>query len=236
MHIDEFLENISLGELSNLYIGLEGQVELHPQNRKKLINYTNQGLKAICSRFEIKKKELIIRGKENVSLYYLRKAHSMTNGTSVLKYIDDRSCEPFNDDLIKVLEVRNEIGLQFPLNDVNSNESLFTPAWDTLQITHPVEDQAYFVIYQALHPKLTDEAADGSCGCQDFYLPPTLEEALMAFVASKVYAHMNGEANKATSKEFMATFESKCLEVLAQDLSAESSVASNFKANERGYI
>lgn len=232
MDIDEFIENISLGELSNLYIGLEGQVELHPQNRKKLLNYMNQGLKAISSRFPILKKELIIRGQDHIALYHLRPEYSMSCGTAKVRYIDDRHCDPYKGDLIKILSVYNEIGMEFPLNDLSKNESLFTPSWDTLQITHAVLNQGYSVIYQALYPKMED--IEG--GCRTFHLPPLLEEALVNFVAGKVYSHMNGQENKATSQEFMGVFEQKCAETAEFDLAATSAVSTNHKSSERGFI
>lgn len=232
MNINEFIENMCLGELSNLYLGEEGLVQLHPLRRKKMIAYVNQGLKALCSRFQLVKKELVIRGMDHVSLYPLRKEHSMTAGTSKVKFIDDRHCDPFNGDVIKILDVRNEVGLPFSMNDLNDNASLFTPTYDTLQITHAVTGQGYFVIYQALHPVISDDPT----GCQDFNLPPMLEEALMAFVAGKVYAHMNGEANKATGAGHMATFESKCLEAGGLDMTAESAVTSHTKAQQKGFI
>lgn len=232
MNINDFIEGICLGELSNLYLGEQGLVELSPNRKRKLLHYTNQGVKALSSRFELIKKELIIRGLDHVSLYPLRKEHSMSCGTSNIKFIDDRCTDPFDGGLIKILEVRNEVGLAFPLNDINKNESLFTPTYDTLQITHPVSGQGYSVIYQAHHPVLTLD----SDGCQEFHLPPLLEEALVAFVAGKVYSSMNGEANKMTSQEHMATFEGKCLEAKGLDLAAESSVTSHHKAQERGFI
>ena len=232
MDINDFIEQMCLGELSNLYLGEQGQVELSPMRRKKMVSYVNQGLKALCSRFKLVQKELIIRGMDHVSLYPLRKEHSMTNGTSVLKFIDDRHCDPFDGGVIKVLGVFNEMGMEFPLNDHNDNASLFTPSFDTLQITHAVSNQGYSVIYQALHPMIVD--ADD--GCTEFNLPPMLEEALMAFVAGKVYGHMNGEANKATSKDHMATFEAKCVEAGVLDMSAESAVTSHNKAQMKGFV
>lgn len=231
MTLDDFIEELCLGELSNLYLGEQGLVELSPLRRKKLVAYTNQGLKALCSRFKLVQKELIIQGMDHVSLYYLRPEHSMTRGTAVNKYIDDRYCDPFCGDVIKILSVYNVGGKEFPLNDHGKSDSLFTPSFDTLQITHPIQGQGYSVIYQSLHPKLTDD----SDGCKEFHLPPMLEEALMAFVAGKVYNHMNGEANKATSKEHMATFEAKCIEAGTLDMSAESAVMTHHKAENKGF-
>jgi hypothetical protein len=232
MIVEEFIENLCMGELSNLYIGLEGQVELHPQNKAKLINYMNQGLNALFSRFILRKKELIIIGKERMSTYIIDKTYSMTSGTGKFKYIDDTCCETYDNDLVKILTVHNEVGLEFPLNVKSNNESLHTVAWNTLQIPHPVEGQAYFVMYQAKCPKLM---ADGT-GCEEVNLPPPMDEALSLFVAGKVYSHMNGEANKGTSQEFMAGFESKCLEVQQNDLGAESQIDDTPKAWMRGFI
>ena len=88
MNINDFIEQICLGELRNLYLGEQGQVELSAMRRRKIIAYVNQGLKTLCSRFQLVKKELIIRGQDHVSLYPLRKEHSMSAGSSKLKFID----------------------------------------------------------------------------------------------------------------------------------------------------
>ena len=57
MNINDFIEQICLGELSNLYLGEQGQVELSTMRRRKIIAYVNQGLKTLSSRFQLVKKE-----------------------------------------------------------------------------------------------------------------------------------------------------------------------------------
>lgn len=230
MKLGEFLENISLGELSNLYIGLEGQVELHPQNRKKLVNYANQGLVALHSRFALLKKEVIIRGLEGVSLYHFDKKYSIAYGKQAPLYIDDTVCEPFDNDLIKVLGVYNNLGVEFPLNNRDLNGSLYTPSWNSLQIPHAIQGAGYFIIYQAKAKPLEDD------DCAEINIPPHLEEALAAFVASKVYSHMNGRENKVTSQEFMAVFETKCIEVTTTDQASESEVGDKDLTDMRGFV
>jgi hypothetical protein len=231
MDVADFIEGLCLGELSNLYIGLEGQVELHPQNKAKLIHYMNQGLTALHSRFALRKKELIIVGMERKAVYILDQTYSMTNGKGKFKYIDDTCCEPFQNDLVKIMDVHNEVGIKFLMNVQNNNNSVHTVSWNTLQIPHPVEGQPYFVMYQAKCPKIE---ADGT-GCEDVSLPPTLEEALASFVCAKVYSHMNGEANKLTAQENMANFESKCLEVETNDLGGQSEIYEQTKSEVRGW-
>ena len=232
MKVETFLENLCLGDLSNLYIGLEGQVELHPQNRRKLFSYINQGLVALHSRFALLKKEVIIRGLEGVSLYEFDKKRSIAYGTKAPLYIDDTVCEPFDNDFIKVLSVHNDIGVEFPLNNKDLNGSLYTPSWNTLQIPHAIQGAGYFVIYQAKAPVLVDETDN----CDEINIPPHLEEALQSFVASKVYSHMNGRENKVTAQEFMAIFEGKCIEVTTQDQASESEVSDVDLTGQRGFV
>lgn len=231
MKLQDFLDNICLGELSNLYIGLEGQVELHPNNRAKLINYINQGLVALHSRFILLKRELVVRTREDTGLYLLDQKHSMSRGTDPVKYIDDTCGEPFCNDLIKVLSVHNEIGLEYMLNEKNNNDSLHTPSWNSLQIPHAVDNQGYFVIYQALSPKLKGDAD----GCEVLDLPPNLIEALSSFVAGKAYSHMNGTENKASGQEYMGIFDLRCIEAAQNDLTAESSTTDIDIATLRGF-
>lgn len=232
MKLDEFIENLCLGELSNLYIGLQGQVEIHPQNKAKLINYINQGLVALYSRFVLLKKELIVIGSDSISIYHLESKYSISSGSAKVKYIDDTCCETFRDDLIKIIAVHNSDGREFPLNQKKDLESLHTPSWNSLQIPHAIEGQPYFVMYQAKPVKISASPD----GCVDLNIPPLMIEALYNFVASKVYSHMNGDNNKASATEYMSIFDSKCLQLQVNDLGSESETQYNTKAEMRGYV
>jgi hypothetical protein len=232
MTLDEFLEDICNTTLSNLYIGVEGQVELHPLNRRKIISHMNMCLKLMHSKLILLKKELIIVAKENVSLYMLDKKHSMKCGTSELKFIDDTWCDAFDNDLIKVLSVHSENGLEFDINKSGSFGSVHMASWNTIQLSHPVEGQGYSIIYQAQTPVLKD----GQEGCTEFNLPPMLYEALQSYVAAKIFKDIGGEGNSNRAQENMAIYDLRMMEAMDGDLASTSQITLNEKGARYGFV
>lgn len=231
MTLDDFIDNMCNTSISNLFIGIEGQVELHPTRRKKLIAHMNMGLRLIHSKFALRRKELIIIARENISLYRLSKEHSMQCGTSALKYIEDTLCDPFEGDLIRVLEVWNEIGMQFSLNEKGVFGSVRVPVYDTIQLTHPQEGQAYSVIYQAASPVMNDT----DDGCKEFQLPPILYEALESYVAAKLFKDIGGEGNSVRAQENMAIYEARMMDLELNDLGSTSQIEENTKGDRYGF-
>jgi len=215
MTVEELFTKLSVGELSNLSMSNEGSGQIQEKSQAKLISYTNDALMQLYSRFVLLEKFVVIEMIQGITSYYLMKRFAQSNCALVSQdpcYIKDL-LEPFEEDVIKILEVQDHLGRRVTLNDQSDALSMFTPRPNMLQVPRPVEGLALSISYQARHRKLEPGVMEAP-----IYLPEVLEEALLAFVAGKVYSHMNGEENSAKGQEYKGKYEEQCQLVVDRDL------------------
>lgn len=233
MDLKELTERLALGELKNTSaIDDADPSQLKEQHRLMVTNHLNIGLTNLYSKFILLEKELLLRTQIPITHYYLRKEFARSNSTVVpYKYIDDTVCGEYTEDLIKVLKVYNEMGEELYVDDDEQHESIFTPQYDCLQITGVHLGSMFSVIYQARHPVMK-----GTNPCQEIKLPFFFEEAIQAFVASKVLSHMNGQEHSAKGQEYMALYNGICAEAEMRDMVRNSVTTTNTKLEKRGFV
>ena len=159
--------------------------------------------------------------------------HALSNyveNASYSFYINDIG-RPFENDLIRVMEVWDAYGEKLPLNEPHMWRSVFTPNVNTLQVPHPVDGQVISLQYQANHPKLSVATPT-----QLIDIPPFLERAVTLFVAGSVLSHMNAVENTAKGAEHLRSYESICVEVVAQELVATGGTTSGFRFEKNGWV
>jgi hypothetical protein len=234
MKVVELFRRLAYGELSNLAINNgDGTIieEKHPQ----IIQYVNEGLLRLYSRFLLSEKHLILEQYAHVTTYHMQIKYAETSGSNTHHpYIKDLPDEPFLGDVIKILHVYDELGNEYPLNDKDDQYSLFTPQPDMLQVPEPIERRPLSVTYQARHPLLDDRI--GYILDQEVDLPFSLEGALQNYVAYKTYCHMNGQENIAKGQESYQNYEMVCAEVEMRDLTSQSFHTSHTKLEQRGFV
>jgi hypothetical protein len=236
MNLLELFRRLSYGEFSNLKLGASGVGTIVEDDHPKLVNHINEALLRLHSRFLLRENMLFLQMQEHLTYYYLLKRYARSQLTdppcpeTPHLYIMDNVNEPFQEDVIKVLQVIDQDGCVLPLNDAENTYSLYTPQPNLLQIPAPVEDRALAITYQARHPLL----AHGDL-CQEIDLPFVLEGALQAYVAAKIFRHMNGQENNAQSAEHMAMYESVCTEVEEMDLVSQTNFQTPVKFDRRGW-
>lgn len=237
MKVEKLFEKLSYGVLHNLYVGEEGSGIIERKDWNRIISFLNSGLNDLYNKFVINEKELILKSVDWVSKYSLTVEHAMTNPQPALKYIEDREDDPFLGDVLKVLEVTNEVGDVLPLNDPEQWASVFTPQYNVIQLTHPGYDQIFSVIYQASPEKvLSDLDCDQDILDQEFLLPLALEEALIAFIGKEVYSSMSGQESNSKAQELGVKYIGICDEVDRKDLTSEYNTITNVKLYRRGFI
>jgi hypothetical protein len=232
MDFRDFTIKLALGELSNTALVDEtDQTSIRQGHRAKVLTALNQGLKALHSRFILIQKEILIQGSIGVSHYFIRKEFATTNDAVVpFKYLLDSAANPFVEDIVKILQVYNSMGDAQYLNDIEQEDSLFTSEFDCLQIPRN-RGQIYSVIYQAMHPEMI-----GTDPCQEIHLPHYLEEALISYVAGKVFQAQLGEESTMKGQELMANYTNICAEIEMRDLVSNSVTTTNTKLEMRGFI
>ncbi|AHI60147.1 virion structural protein [Erwinia phage Ea9-2] len=234
MKISELYKTLSYGELSNLSIGMDGAGSILEDAKPRILHYANEGLTRLYGRFILKEKDVMIELVDHITNYHLLRmyAESYFDPEEVrYPYIKDLFNEPFTEDVIKILSVYNGVGQKLPLNDNERMDSLFTPTGKILQVPNPKTGVSLSVLYQAKHPELLPNDED-----QDIHLPQVLEGALVAFIAYKVFSHMNTDVSTAKAQEHMSVYASVCDEVEQHDLVNSSISTTNSCFRKRGWV
>jgi hypothetical protein len=233
--INEILQKLSFGPLSNLSIGQDGGGYCDPTKIPALVGYINDGLTKLHGKFVLNERNLILEQHELITHYKLSKLYARTTGqggdVNRVLFIKDSSLDPFLDDVIKVLQIFDDAGREIILNDQTVYGSIFTPRPDTLQIPIPVHGQPLYIQYQARHVPVLSTALDAKID-----IPDVLFEALIAYTAYKVFFHMNGQEHSAKAQEHLGLYDRIVHEVEENDL-VNSSISLNFnpKFHERGF-
>lgn len=236
MNLAELFEKLSFGELSNLYIGESGEGGIPEEKRKAIISHINFALTDLHTRFPIKERDVVIQSYDQISIYYLRPEYSHLNTDPLpeYKYIIDSPWDKFTGDVVRITQVYNEVGAPLPMNDSEQWASVFTKSFDSLQINHPSNESAFSVTYRANHPKIPLDTAD--LASVQIELPVPYEEALMYYVASRVYTNMGAPEHLTKGQIFMGKYEAKCLFIQENDIAQSSVSNTNIKPFLRGWI
>ena len=234
MNVSDLFTRLSFGELSNTAMAISGSGGILEQNQPKIINYANEALVRLYSKFNLREKDVLIEMVEHITNYHLVSRFAETKydpSVEPYAYIKDLPLEPFEDDVIKILSVYDSFGCKLSLNDPECEASVFTPQANVLQVPQPVKGAALSVHYQARHPNLSESRQD-----EEIQLPLVLEEALTAYIAYKVYTHMNTQEAIATGQGHFMMYQATVDSVIEADTVNTSVSASNSRFHKRGWI
>lgn len=232
MTLDDLYTDLSYGELSNLSMSGDNGGSIQEESQPKIVRAANEALVRLYSRFILKENDVLIELESHITNYHLVERFSKTQGDEdeTYRYILDTSNEPFKADVLKILQVFGDHGVEVPLNDGESFNSVFTPQHNVLQVPRPLQGRSLSILYQAAHEKLTD--GDNS---QEIILPDVLHGALRAFIAYKVYSQINTQEATAKAQEHLNQFEAVCTEAIEKDLVNTSVSQTNSKFHKRGF-
>lgn len=240
MKLNEYLTKLAYGTLSNLWgpSNIKGTI---PEDKIPLvINAINDGLLRLYTLFPLKEDGLYLELNEHTTIYTLSTEHiipddmdesELDTPENCDKYIWDFKEHPFIDDIIKVLNVFTTDGLPVKLNDPSSCISIYTPTFNTLQISNPVKGITLSIAYQAKHPTLSKENLD----TQTIELTPILLGALDAYVAYIIHSNMNTETAIANAQKYYALYQEIVNEIINTDAVNSSYSQTNTKFLERGW-
>ena len=217
MLLSEIFEHLTHGELAHLYIGGGGTHELgiDPLNYPKMATMVNMGLIELHKRFPIKQDQVIIQLYSHITDYFLRYDYAQSNvaSTKPYKYIIDYSlATPFQDNVLLIRHVYDELGAEFPLNDLDQTTSLFTPQHDVLQVPWPDNENHLAIVYRA-GPKKINHIGLSRPELVEVELPEQYLEALCNYVGYRMFLSLNlGEGN-AEANSLKALFDDSCARI-----------------------
>jgi hypothetical protein len=211
-------------------------------------------------RFPINIEEVIIRQYDHISDYPLIKKYAASNKESeeTYKFIHDTVFEPFKDNVLKIEQVYNELGVEIPLNeevDFGEREAYGdiwyepymgrlpgnhgfqvarTPAFNVLQILpHPIEGNNLLIKYRAANKPiiLSDDIIPGEV---EIDVPLAMLEPLLLYVGGRMYSNMHGD-NPNSGMGYIQHFELSCQKIEDLNLFNKGNVT-NTKLERAGWV
>jgi hypothetical protein len=218
--LSRFLKNLAYGELSNIAIGNADTGVISPDAYERVITHTQLGLTALHQRFMIRIGQVIIRNYSHIGRYYLdyRYARSNTESTELVKYIEDTAERPFQDNVLKIDQIFDEIGREYELNKSDVPDPIFTPDYNCVVMTPSVENALWTVVYRADHDQLP--TTDPDPDLIELKIPQQYLEPLQAYVAGRLMSGMGHSLfeGQAEGDRFMSRYEMLCARLEQQNM------------------
>ena len=235
MKLGNLLKQLAVGELSSFSF-VENNI-IKEESLVKIINAIELSLNDLHSRFVLSEKTLNVLCIASKTEYPLRKQYAESDPTfEMYKYILDTPDQPFENDLIQILTVTDELGYTITSRDEGIIGSILIPRYDTIRVLNPTNDKLITVTYQAKHKKLCFDSSTELLYSQEIILPPILEEALRVRVASRVYSPMDRENQAAKVAMLDNKYEMICSEAEQKNLINGSAFNTIGKLEARGFV
>lgn len=234
----ELAENLIYGELSSMHFAQGDTSALQEKDLKRMLHFTNDALLDIYSRVPLQVESLTLETFEDQSDYLLTEAFAESNKQSkeIRKYIKDTESKPFIGNILKILAVKNANGCNLPLNDLSRCDSVFTPLYNVLQVTHPSDEVALEVIFTGRHKKLEYFGDRLKLFGQNINLPVQLNEALNLKISSRYYSGMSGQEVSNKTRDMIERYEMLCEKVKMENKVNLTRLSTPTSLESRGFV
>lgn len=231
MLLQDLYDRLATGELSQHKMGNKGAIQ--EDDMPTLINHLNVGLTNLYSYFPISEKEVIIQQFEHITEYRINSKYALTNEDPSINYkwVMDSAEHPFKDDIIRIERAYDEVGCSIDINNENRCSSVFTTAWDTIQIPLPNPENVTVIMYRAKHPTITKDMLTSI----EIQIPPVLEEALQAYIASRCFVSLGNQASAGLASYYQQKYQQQIDHVERHNLLQSGEGDSNIKLDLKGF-
>lgn len=228
MKLMDVFQSLATGEFAQLKLGDSGTII--EANWPKVIPHVNLGLLNLYSRFALKRGAVTVALQPNQPRYLLNSRYAVSNVRSPapVKYLLDAGA-PFLDDLLKVEQVCTDTGTALALNEASNVYAVSTPSLTTLEVPLAIVNQVaglpdwarttqLVLGYRASHPAISVEA---DAERTDLELPMSHLEALLYYVASRVFPNPTNVNEVNTGAGYFARYEAECRRLEGQSLAID---------------
>lgn len=236
MLLSDIFDQLTFGELRHISLGGYESGGIKPSDYLVVVAHVNMGLRNLFSRFPLKHKELLIQQHDWITNYILDKKFAESNKASSepIKYIIDPPRDPFNNDLLKIIAVYSELGEERALNKEGDPLSVYTPAFNIVNIPYPQEENTFSVMYRAKHDDIIVGA--GFDPTQVYIdLPDYLLEPLLIYIAGRVVGNMGSTDNLNASTQYTSRYELALRQIEDSDLINKQDLE-NYRAERNGWV
>jgi hypothetical protein len=165
----------------------------------------------------------------NLGVTELYKRFPIKLGSEVITLEDSTYEYALPADLVKIEAIYDSEDIEIPLNDHNNTLSVFTTNYNVLKHPYPVADLTITVEYRVAAPKLALDSED----TEEIEIPPQFTEALVNYVAYRMFAAIN--MNSAEAVNYYAKFEAAC--ALINNLGLwDKSADTNLRLGNAGWL
>lgn len=232
MKLGSIFQQLTHGEFFELSLGA-GQGVIGPDQYDRMTNMVNLGLATLYKRFKIKEGRVWLQLEEGKYEYLIHSDFAMSTKVNMPKYIIDSKGNPFTNDINKIEAVENQEGFELPLNNPNEPHTIQSLKQNLLEfpvmfvdkqkeLPEKMRGTLLKVVYRAGH--------GAAICCPSYYDPDMVEvplpdmylEALLYFVASRVYNPIGFNQDFHNGNNYAAKFEAECqrLELLGLQLTS----------------
>lgn len=212
MLLTELIDHLRTGELSQLYMGVDGgEVEFTDEHLTRLIGQINLALTALHSRFLLREGKLKLERVPGLSTYVLNSRYAQANNRSreSVRYIMD-TANPFLDDILKIERVYDQDGREVGLNDDGDPDGVSTPTHTSLYVPMHLETETLTVVYRANHPTIVKNAGFFRPEAVEVDLPMSHVEPLLLYIASRMLNPLSTQNEFHEGNNYAAKYEAAC--------------------------
>lgn len=245
MTLKEIFDQLSYGELSQISMGGSGNTGINKSNWERVLASVNLGLTELHKRFLLREGRIDILLQTGKTTYMMDKKYAVANRESVgvVKYLQDSFEEPFQNDLLKIERVYDELGNELGLNQGGDQDSLLrtscrTPSYNTLVLPPELKGSKVTVVYRANHPIILKEQGFFALQDVEVALPYSHLEALLLYVASRIMNPIGVSGSQGQFHEgnnYSAKFEAACQMLESTNLRIDQS-EHNTRLERNGWV
>ena len=207
MTFADLLKQLSMGELSNMYMGLEGEGGIAENQLAKITMHTNTALTMLYTRFLLKTRDVLIELQPSISYYHLKSIYAQSQfdpAKAAVAYILDMGNEPFSNDVLQIINVFDSEGNELPFNNPAQPHSVYSPQATILHVPEVEPGKVLCIGYRAAPNKITGEFD------QEIEIPVSLVPALTAYIAFLVYSNLNTQEGRVIAQDHLQMFNNIC--------------------------
>ena len=200
MKVQDIIDDLQAAEFSELAIGDSAFTETNTPRYLKLIQ---SALTELHVQFLLRQEGLMIQPLEGLVDYPLHSDHADTSKVETIKFIVDSVYQPFNWEPLQILGAYDELGNEIPINAPNHICGIYVSTPRSVMIPAPVTERQISLVCRADHNELSGLT-------DDINIPLTMRNALLWFIASRVWATRKDEQAMSKSIQYMQRYLDAC--------------------------
>lgn len=230
---------LASGEFSNIGIVKDRHGNIDEAEYGKIIGHINLALIEIYKRFKFLENEIALHAHPTVKTYYLRPEYIGTTGNLTLtRYLERPQDGDGSINIIEIKDIFDETQQKVLLNNRFSIPSIKLKSNDTLRIEGLDKPEKFSIVYQA-HPTTIVLNDDFDINQYRLDIPPTIVEALLYYVAARVYKPIG--ANNSTeaadkSASYQHQYELSCQKLDFYGLATDDNDDDQSKFYRQGWV